>query len=25
MTGQNRRQVVRCITSNCNSWHSYSE
>ena len=25
MTGQNRRQMVRCITSSCNLWHSYSE
>src|SRR5262245_59594689 len=24
MTGQNRREMVRCITSSCNLWHSYS-
>jgi hypothetical protein len=26
MAGQGtRRQVVRCITSDCSLWHSYSE
>ena len=25
MPGQNKREVVRCMTSSCNLWHSYSE
>jgi hypothetical protein len=25
MTGQHKREVVRCLSSSCHAWHSYSE